>query len=320
MSKHALIGLMIGSGCVLASASALADGSTADPNAQTAQTTTTKTTKKTKHEVKDVKAKADESTTPGSTTGNAKEGTAQDVGQAASQADRDAEKANASAVGQKQENKNEAEAQRVRPDKTNRQAHDAAKAIGKTTTSAADWVATGVEDTTRATDKPGHYAPFALAWNPLGVFSGGRVSLQFEYVPVTHHAIELSPHIIHTSADVDIGNNTRQSHTFSGFGGELGYRYYTGHRGPNGVFIGPSIIAGAYNASLPAGDQAFTDIGVAADVGVQTLIADHLVIGGGVGVEYLHVAHDFGDLPGPQAQIATSGVKPRLLFDVGAAF
>jgi hypothetical protein len=146
------------------------------------------------------------------------------------------------------------------------------------------------------------------------------VSFNMEWAPATHHVIQISPHIVHTTTDVATGSNTTLQQAFSGVGTELGYRYYTGHRGMNGVFVGPSLILGFYNASLPNGETPFTDVGVAADVGVQEILWDHLVVGGGAGLEYLQVSHDFGDLPTSAATIASSGIKPRLLLEVGYGF
>jgi hypothetical protein len=139
-------------------------------------------------------------------------------------------------------------------------------------------------------------------------------------VPAAHHSIEVSPHFVHTTADVATSGNTTASQAFTGIGGEIGYRYYTGHRGPNGVFVGPSLIAGVYNAGLPSGNQAFTNIGIAGDVGVQDILWNHLVVGAGVGIEYLSVSHDFGDLPTGPSTIASSGFKPRVLLSAGYGF
>jgi hypothetical protein len=88
----------------------------------------------------------------------------------------------------------------------------------------------------------------------------------------------------------------------------------------NGIFVGPSLVGGVYNAGLPTGNQPFTNIGVAADVGLQDILWDHLVVGGGIGVEYLIVSHDFGDLPLGPSTIASSGLKPRVLLTVGYGF
>ncbi len=88
----------------------------------------------------------------------------------------------------------------------------------------------------------------------------------------------------------------------------------------NGVFVGPSLIGGLYNGGLPNGNQAFTNIGVAADVGLQDILWNHVVGGGGVGVEYLQVSHSFGDLPTGPSTVASTGIKPRLVLSAGYAF
>jgi hypothetical protein len=180
---------------------------------------------------------------------------------------------------------------------------------------------TVVRDMNKMTDAPGHFTPVALEWNPLGLIYGGRVSFNAEWAPVTHHVLTVSPYFIHTSSTLSIsGTDLSGSQTFTGGGAEVGYRYYTGHRGMNGVFVGPSLILGAFNAGLPNGNQGFTDVGFAVDAGLQEIFWDHLVVGGGVGVEYLHVSHDFGDLPAFQGAIASTGFKPRLLFQAGYGF
>jgi hypothetical protein len=215
---------------------------------------------------------------------------------------------------------NPANASKRREQEDKAEARKAANEIGRTTTTAANVVGQEVADVTASTDRPGRYDPFAIEYDPLGLIVGGRVSFNLEWAPITHHVFQLSPHFVHTSADVAVSPSETESQAFTGFGGELGYRYYTGHRGMNGVFVGPSLIAGAYNAGLPSGNQPFTDIGIAADVGIQEIFFNHLVVGGGVGIEYLSVSHDFHDLPTGPATIASSGVKPRFLLEAGYGF
>ncbi|MDP9149826.1 MAG: DUF3575 domain-containing protein [Myxococcota bacterium] len=203
---------------------------------------------------------------------------------------------------------------------TNVQPDSTAADVGHTAASATAGVENTVSDMTRSTDVDAHYDPFAIELNPIGLFAAGRLSLSAEWVPVTHHAIVISPHIVHTTNEVAVSGGATQSQAYTGFGGEIGYRYYTGHRGMNGVFVGPSLIGGVYNAGLPQGDQAFTNLGLAADVGFQQIFWDHFVLGGGVGIEYLSVSHDFHDLPLGPSTIASSGVKPRLLLEAGYGF
>ncbi len=205
------------------------------------------------------------------------------------------------------------EKQREREDK------EAAEAVGTTTTTAAEALINAERSVERATDKPGRYDVVSLEWNPLGLLLGGRISAQIEWAPITHHAIVVNPYYVHTESDVAIAPDVTVRQTFTGGGGELGYRYYTGHRGMNGVFIGPSVIGGGYSGALPNGSQAFWNFGLAADVGLQTILADHVVLGAGVGVEWLYVSHDFRDLPTAPYEIATTGVKPRFLLSIGGA-
>jgi hypothetical protein len=159
-----------------------------------------------------------------------------------------------------------------------------------------------------------------LELNPLGLVLGGRFSINGEWAPVAHHALVVSPHFIHTTANIATAPRMTASETFTGVGSEIGYRYYTGHRGMNGVFFGPSLILGVYNAALPGGNQAFTTAGLAADVGVQEILSDHFVLGAGVGLQYLSSSHDFGDLPTGPSLIASSGFKPRFLASAGYGF
>jgi hypothetical protein len=189
--------------------------------------------------------------------------------------------------------------------------------VGQTAAGATNGIDHMVSDMTNATDKPGKYDPFAVEIDPLGLFVGGRLGFNLEWAPVVHHAFELRPSFNHTSDDIETTGGSTINQTFTGVGAELGYRYYTGHKGMNGVFVGPSFIAGLYNAGLPSGNQAFTDVGVAVDVGLQQVFFNHLVVGGGVGLEYLSVSHDFQDLPTGPGTIASSGVKPRFVLEIG---
>lgn len=196
----------------------------------------------------------------------------------------------------------------------------AAERIGQATTTAAETVIGAARDVTRATDEPGEFSPLAVELNPLGLIVGGRVSVNVEWAPVKHHVVIVSPHFVNTSAELAVSPEVMQSRTFTGGGAEIGYRYYTGQNGMNGIFFGPSLIGGVFNASLPGEDNVFTNVGIAADVGFQDIVFDHLVLGAGVGLQYLRVSDNFGDLPAGPSAIASSGIKPRLLAQAGYAF
>jgi hypothetical protein len=229
--------------------------------------------------------------------------------------------ANVQAVGEEAQQTNEQRAANLPDPKQQRLSADRlANDIGRVTTTAASVLANGVVDITQGADSQRHYSPFAIEINPLGLIVGGRWSLGLEWAPVTHNVIILSPHFVHTSNDVQVNGDVTALQTFTGAGGELGYRYYTGHGGMSGVFLGPSAIVGVYNAVQPNGNEVFTNVGVAFDVGAQWIFNRHFVVGAGVGIEYLNVSHDFHDVPTSAGEIASSGVKPRLLFALGYGF
>jgi hypothetical protein len=146
-----------------------------------------------------------------------------------------------------------------------------------------------------------------------------------EWLPATHHAIVLNPHLDHTSATVSAGTSSL-SDSFTGFGGEVGYRYYTGTRGPTGFFVGPSLLVAHYTASddEPSGktSTSFSSIGGAVDVGGQWMIGPGVVVGFGFGLQYLKSTADnaSGSLPLAASIITGSGVRPRALLTVGYAF
>jgi hypothetical protein len=168
-------------------------------------------------------------------------------------------------------------------------------------------------------DRPGPFRSVTIGINPLA-FVIARVSLDFTYSPIEHHAIVVSPHFQSSTQNISLTNDVTFSQHYTGGGGEVGYRYYTGHRGANGFFIGGSFIMGWYKAELQQGDTNFTNFGGAVDVGVQTFLADNFTVGVGAGLQWTHVSQDFGDLPFGASTIAGGGLKPRLLASAGAAF
>ena len=112
----------------------------------------------------------------------------------------------------------------------------------------------------------------------------GRYSISGEYMLARHHAVTLSPFFTSTSVKV----NDKEIGSLSGFGGELGYRFYTGSRGANGFFVGPSVLFASYNSESVVGNtsQSFTAMGGALDIGGQFLIGPGVVIGFGGGLQY----------------------------------
>jgi hypothetical protein len=171
----------------------------------------------------------------------------------------------------------------------------------------------------------------ALEWNPLPLFTIGRLSANVVFAPTDHHALVLAPFYAWTTTAAiyivaDDGSATQLPvQHFEGGGAELGYRYYFGRGGPRGFFLGPSLILSAFQAR--AQDQVKTtygDLGLAGDVGYQALVADRVSISLGAGLQYTFTAGGggFNAIPAqqfPAELYANSGVRPRVLFAIGWA-
>lgn len=181
----------------------------------------------------------------------------------------------------------------------------------------------------RAGDEPEGFKQLAVEFNPLSLIIG-RYSAQVEYLPVLHHGFVLNPHYDSVSFELTVsaaGEEYTYEEGFSGFGGEIGYRYYTGRNGPNGFFIGPSFLVGRYStkgSELEEWDQkSFTSLGWAVDLGGQGVIGPGIVLGIGVGMQQTKNsinADQFGELPLSAEILVGSGVRPRFLLALGYAF
>jgi hypothetical protein len=170
---------------------------------------------------------------------------------------------------------------------------------------------------------------FSLELNPLGI-AIGRYSIQGEWLPVAHHALTLNPFFAHAPVTVSVNGQDVDAGALNGFGGELGYRFYTGSKGPNGFYIGPSAIFASYSQSAPsgaapsgsAGSDSFLSYGGAIDLGGQAVVGPGIVVGGGFGIQYTKTSKDIdtGNLNLASAVIAGGGIRPRFLATVGYAF
>lgn len=167
---------------------------------------------------------------------------------------------------------------------------------------------------------------FAIAANPLGI-GIGRYSIQGEYMLARHHAVTLNPFFAYAPVTADVNGQEVDLGSLTGFGGELGYRFYTGSKGMNGFYVGPSFIFAAYSQSAPsnvpnASSDSFTAIGGAVDVGGQAVIGPGVVVGGGFGLQYTANSKDINtdNLNLASAVIAGGGVRPRFLLSLGYAF
>jgi hypothetical protein len=168
---------------------------------------------------------------------------------------------------------------------------------------------------------------FAVEWNPLPLVTIGKVSANLLFVPFNHHAIILSPfYAWTTTAPIfvfdDRGNATQlPQQKFSGYGTELGYRYYFEDGGPRGFFLGPSLIAGSFVATAENGTEtSYLDYGAAADIGYETLVAERVALSLGAGVQYTTTSKSIPHQQFPAQLYANDLVRPRLLLALGWAF
>ena len=163
----------------------------------------------------------------------------------------------------------------------------------------------------------------SLTANPLGLLIG-RYSIQGEFLPAPHHAITLNPFFAHvplTVNGIDLGS-------LNGFGGELGYKFYSSSNGPAGFYVAPSFLFGSYSQSDTVGlngttvaGHSFTSIGGAIDIGGQAVVGPGVVIGGGFGLQYTKTSESItGDLNWSSNAVAGGGLRPRFLLSVGYAF
>jgi hypothetical protein len=173
---------------------------------------------------------------------------------------------------------------------------------------------------------PPPWRTVAIELNPVPLLTIGKLSANLLIVPVEHHAIVLSPfYTSTTTAPIfvydDQGHGTQlPEQKFTGFGAELGYRYYFGAAGPRGLFLGPSLVVARMTATAGDGTKTdFIDLGVAADMGYELLVADRIAVSLGAGLQVITTSKTIPDQQFPAKIYANGGVLPRVLFSIGAA-
>jgi MYXO-CTERM domain-containing protein len=180
----------------------------------------------------------------------------------------------------------------------------------------------------RIKDPPPPSRRVSIEWNPLPLFTIGRASANVVLVPIDHHALVISPFYAWAkTVPITILDANAQpvrvlpEQKFDGFGAEIGYRYYTGLAGPRGFFLGPSLIVGKFTAHAADGtDTDYTQLGVAADIGYQVIVADCLALSLGAGVQYAGPSKSIPDQQFPADLYANALVRPRVLSSIGWAF
>ena len=182
----------------------------------------------------------------------------------------------------------------------------------------------------------------AIEWNPLpfvamhtgvkpdpgGPTQGGlgKLSLNFVFAPLEHHALILSPYYVLTRTTpitvFDDNSNATQLpvQTFRGYGTELGYRYYSGQGGLRGFFAGPSLILASMTATAQNGQKTpYLDYGVAVDIGYQALVVDRVSLSLGAGLQYTTPSKSIPEQMLWAKVFANTAVFPRVLASVGWA-
>jgi hypothetical protein len=161
----------------------------------------------------------------------------------------------------------------------------------------------------------------ALTINPIAPLIG-RWGGNVEILPVSHHGVYLSGSYVSradccTSTPSDTaGSSPENASVLRGGFGELGYRYYTGSRGPMGLFVGPSLVTGVLSTGS---EGTISLVGAALDVGGQ-LVFHGFVLGAGVGVQALHASRMITKTDDPTVDVLTqSMIAPRLLATIGYA-
>lgn len=178
-------------------------------------------------------------------------------------------------------------------------------------------------------DEPPPRRYVSIAWNPVPVFTIGKLSFDVVIAPVNHHALVLSPFYVSTSTvpfDVPSGPGGSPAYqlpkqSFEGWGGEIGYRYYFGLAGPRGAFVGASFILGSFNVTAQDTSQLhYWSFGGAIDAGYQMLVASRVSLAAGLGVQYTATDKTLPTQQWPAKIYANDGFNPRLLVAIGWAF
>jgi hypothetical protein len=188
-------------------------------------------------------------------------------------------------------------------------------------------MATARADTSEAVDVAAHDpAPprrvLSIEWNPVALLIQ-RISANIEIAPADHHALVLSPFYFYpvTSSFTNDSGAVVDRQKFDGFGGEIGYRYYTGRGGLRGFYAGPSVFALFPRSTDGNGAHtSFSDVGAALDIGYQALVANVWVISVGGGAQYTWTSVSIPRQQMPATVVANRGVQPRVDFSVGVAF
>jgi len=164
---------------------------------------------------------------------------------------------------------------------------------------------------------------YSITANPLSMIFT-RVGANLEYMPAPHHGIMLYPSYFEWNFSFGFAGASAGT-KLKLYGIELGYHFYTGEKGPNGFFIGPSLILMRDKRTLTASHDSYGDeslegtgnwYGVALDFGGQHVFDGGFTIGGGLGAMRL----TRNGIENSGVTIKYTGVLPRFLFMIGYSF
>jgi hypothetical protein len=166
----------------------------------------------------------------------------------------------------------------------------------------------------------------AIEWNPLAAATLHRWSANVIFAPFEHHALILSPlHAYARTYPINLYDDEGDPlllpvQRFYGWGGELGYRYYTGRGGLRGLFLGPSLFSDWMTVYAQNGAAtSYIYYGLAADVGYQVLLCDRVSLSVGGGVQYGRPDKDIPKQGFFAKYYANSMFAPRWLVSIGWA-
>ena len=169
---------------------------------------------------------------------------------------------------------------------------------------------------TRAPERDGHHFVFGQALALLV----RRVSIGYELLPGVHHSFGITLH----GQSPGTGVPSLVKGGIAGGGGEIGYRYYTGARGPYGPFVGTSFLSGYYVSRSSfyedVATTTYAQYGLAIDMGWATDIDRTFTLAVGIGAQRTWIDVDRRKLSDYGKAVAGEGVRPRAMVQVGRAF
>lgn len=159
------------------------------------------------------------------------------------------------------------------------------------------------------------YYPVAITISPLSFFQT-RFSANAEVMLARHHGLSFSGFVQLYDRDFFL---VKQAST--AFGGEAGYHYYTGTRGADGFWFGPSVLFGRENVRREDFEliesSGVVALGGAFDLGGQLVHRGGFTIGCGAGLGYLASLAGRGEIADA---IRADRLMLRINFQLGWSF